>query len=122
MITIDFSNAEALIFHDAGLQKLLPDHMFSVFEQWRLAKRVPYLRGIGRQAVLDLLGMLTDEDVGVLSEYFGEKVLVKSINYSLAESYKVPLDEACDLLCDKVFFNYHSVWRDDVHLYLTMWR
>lgn len=124
MLYLNFSNVEELVFRDRAAQSHLPVHMFSVFEQWRLAQMVPYLRDMGKQAVLDFLNGLSDEHVAVLEEYFGEKIVVEKLNYSVAVNYKVPLAEVsvCDALCDAEGFGYFSTWRDSDYLYITLWR
>lgn len=121
---LDFSNVEELIFEDQALQRKLPVSLFNYFEQWRLSKRVPYLRDIGKQAMLDLLNALEDEHVSVLEDYFGEKIVVEKLNYSTVSCVKVPLDEikACERLCAVEGFTYFNTWRDDEYLYVTFWR
>lgn len=123
MLYLNFSNVEELVFFDTTVQQLMPDH-FSIFEQWRLGKRISYLRDVGKQAVLDLLNALDDEDVAVLEEYFGEKIEVEKLNYSVATNYRVPLSEPeiCEALCGIEGFNYFSTWRDGEHLYVSAWR
>jgi hypothetical protein len=124
MLYLNFSNAEELVFFDTDAQRLLPSHMFSIFEQWRLAKRIPYLKEMGKQAILDFLNTITDDDLVVLEEYFGQKIIVEKLNYSIASNYKVPLSEsgACEVLCGIEGFNYFSTWRDDEYLYISAWR
>jgi len=124
MLYLNFSNAEELIFWDTAVQRLLPVHMFSIFEQWRLAKRVAFLREVGKQAILDFLNTLTEEDVAVLEQHFGEKIVVERLNYTVAMDLKIPLAEskACEELCKVEGFNYFSTWRDDEYLYLSFWR
>ena len=122
---LNFSNVEELIFQDRDAQKVLPPHMFSLFEQWRLAQRVPFLRELGKQALLDLLGGLNDEeDIPVLEEYFGEKIIVERLNYNVAENIRIPLNEStiCKELCDIEGFNYFSTWRDKDFMYISFWR
>lgn len=122
---LNFSNVEELIFQDRDAQKVLPAHMFSLFEQWRLAQRVPFLRELGKQALLDFLGGLSDEeDIPTLEEYFGEKIIVERLNYNVAESIRIPLNEStiCKELCDIEGFNYFSVWRDEDFIYISFWR
>ena len=124
MLVLNFSNVEELIFYDTEVQRLLSPELFSVFEQWKLAKRVPYLGAIGKQAILDLLNILTDEDVMVLEQYFGKKVHVEKLFYKLANNITIPLEESkiCEELCKIEGFNYYSTFRDDKNLYLTFWR
>jgi hypothetical protein len=122
---LNFSNVEELIFYDRDVQNKLPPHMFSVFEQWRLARRVPFLRDLGKQALLDFLsGLNEEEDVLILEEYFGEKIIVERLNYNVVENIQVPLNEStiCKELCEIEGFNHYNVWRDADFLYISFWR
>lgn len=124
MLNLNFSNVEDLVFYDTEVQRLLPIHMFSVFEQWRLSKRLPYLRDLGKQAVLNFLNNLNDDEIEILEHYFGEKIVIERLNYSIVFNFKVPLLETkiCDELCNVEGFNYFSTWRDEEHLYISLWR
>jgi hypothetical protein len=121
---LNFSNIEELLFMDTNAQAVLPPHHFSIFEQWRLAKRVPFLKEMGKHAILDLLNAMTDEDIFLLEGYFNEKIVVEKLNYSVAMNYKVSLSESniCKVLCDIEGFNYFSTWRDEEYLYISCWR
>lgn len=121
---LNFSTVEELIFYDREAQNLLPPHMFSYFEQWRLAQRVPFLRDIGKRALLDFLNGLEDEDVSILEQYFGEKIFVERLNYSIVTNVRIPLNEStlCKELCEIEGFNYFSTWRDGDFLYISFWR
>ena len=124
MLYLNFQNVEELIFHDRTVQGMLPTHMFSLFEQWRLAKQLPMLRSMGKQSLLDFLNGLTDDDVDILEDYFDEKIVVEKLNYSVVKSLKIPLKESniCHDLCEILGFGYFSTWRDAEHLYVTFWR
>ena len=121
---MNFSNVEELIFYDQQIQKVLPSHMFSIFEQWRLGQRLPFLKQLGRQAILDFLNGLTDEDIGLLESYFGEKIIVERLNYNIVQNLVIPLNETslCKALCDLAGFGYFSTWRDADFLYISFWR
>lgn len=124
MIDLNFSNVEELIFYDKEAQKMLPSSYFSLFEQWRIAKRLPMLKDIGKQALLDFLNGLTDADIESLELYFGESLAVERLNYSIAQNVKIPIEEGkiCQELCDIQSMNYFSTWRDEEFLYVSFWR
>lgn len=124
MIELNFSNVEELIFYDLEAQQVLPLDMYSFFEQWRMSKRIPFLKAIGQQAVLDFLNTLNDEHVEALEVYFGQSIFVEKLNYSLSQSVKIPVDkfEICKELCKVQEFNYYSTWRDEDFVYITFWR
>ena len=124
MIQLNFSNAEDLIFYDLEAQQVLPIEMYSFFEQWRISKRIPYLKAIGQQAILDFLNVLNDEHIQALETYFKEPIFVERLNYSVAENIKIPLENSsiCQELCKVFDFNYYNTWRDDKFLYVSFWR
>lgn len=124
MLDLNFSTAEELVFHDRNVQNALPPHYFSLFEQWRIAKRLPMLKSVGTQAVLDFLNSLNSEDIERLEEHFGEKIMVEKLSYSIARNFKIPLSETeiCQQLCEVTDLNYFSTWRDDEFLYISFWR
>jgi hypothetical protein len=124
MKIVNFSNVEELVFYDKNLQNILPDHMFGFFEQWRLSKRLPFLRNVGKQALLDFINSLNEEDINILELYFGEKIIVQKLNYNIVENLKIPLNNAqiCEALCEIQSFNYFSTWRDEQFLYISFWR
>ena len=121
---INFSNIEELIFHDRRLQSLLPPQMRSHFEIWRMSKLVPMLRPTGKQALLDCLNELSEQDVKVLEEYFDDKIVVEKLNYSIVLDTKVPLQDfsICEELCEVEGYSNFTTWRDDDFLYITHWR
>lgn len=124
MIELNFSNVEELIFYDLDVQQILPLDMYSFFEQWRMSKRIPFLKAIGQQAVLDFLNTLNDQHIDLLETYFGQPVFVEKLNYSLSHTLKIPIEKIkiCEDLCKVQEFNYYSTWRDKEFLYLTFWR
>ena len=124
MINLNFSNVEELLFYDKEAQRCLPMHMFSLFEQWRLGKRIPMLRSLGKAALLDVLNGLTDDDVVALEQYFGDRIILEKLSYSIVRNLKIPLAEKtiCEELCKVDGFYQISTWRDNEYLYLTLWR
>jgi hypothetical protein len=123
MLHLNFSNVEELVFFDRNVQRLLPITCL-VSSSSGVWLNAPVLSGMGKQAVLDFLNMLTEDDIAVLEDHFKEKIIVDRLNYSVALNYKVPLSESkiCDLLCGVEGFGYFSTWRDDEHLYISFWR
>lgn len=122
MRLLNFSTVEELIFADQGAQAVLPAHYHGYYEQWKLAQRLPVLRQLGRNAVIDLLESLNDKDINALENYFGEGVIIEKINYHIVQHIKVPISGICDRLCEVSGFNYFTMWRDESHCYLSFWR
>jgi hypothetical protein len=121
---LNLTNVEEVIFYDTEIQKVFPAHYFSLFEQWRISKRIPAMKSLGKQALMDFLNTITDEEVVRLEEYLGERIRVERLNYSLTTNLKLPLADqgACGALCQLQDFGNLTVWRDDQFLYVTFWR
>jgi hypothetical protein len=124
MIQLNFSNVEELIFFNKEVQNLLSIEKFSIFEQWRMAKRISFLSSIGKQAILDFLNTLNEEDIFILEKYFNEKIEVEKLNYTVVHNLIIPISEShiCNYLCKTEGYNYFSTWRDEENLHITFWR
>lgn len=124
MLKLNFSNVEDLVFYDLEVQKMLDPELFSTFEQWRLSKRIPYLKDIGKQAILDFLNNITEDDILVLENYFQKKIYVEKFNYKIIKNIKVSLENfnICNALCEIDSFSYYTTYRDDENIYITFWR
>jgi hypothetical protein len=124
MLKINFSNVEEILFANQEVREILPAYFSNYFETWAMAKRLPVLRQIGKQAIYDLLNSLGDNEIASLEEFFGEKINVERLNYSVVRNLTIPIHEVdgCEHLCNIVGNNYYSMWRDNEHLYITFWR
>jgi hypothetical protein len=125
MKTLNFSNVEELVFMDEIVRGIMPHDLSVYFEQWKLAKRIPLLGQMGKQAILDFLNALDDDHVILLEEYFGERVFVEKLTYMLALDFKIPISEAnemCKTLCKIEGSYYFSTYRDAEFLYISFWR
>lgn len=125
MINLNFNNIEELIFYDKNIQSILPAKYYSIFEQWRIAKRIPMLASVGKQAILDLLNTLSSKDIEIMESYFGENLIIERMNYSVSKNIQIPIkdsSEICKMLCEVNDFNYFSTWRDENTLYISFWR
>lgn len=125
MVLINFSNIEELIFENSDLPHLLPPDYFSWYEQWRIGRQFPFLRSLGKEAILEFLNAIDSEHIRILEGYFQDKVVVEKLNYNIVRNVQIPLadlDKVCDKLCEIREHYYYSTWRDDNNLYLSFWR
>ena len=124
MINLNFSNVEELIFYDTEAQKILGNDMYSIFEQWKMSKRIPYLKSIGQQAILDFLNTITESQIEILENYFGKKIFIEQLNYELVQNLKISIDkkDICDELCKIEGYSYYTSFIDEEHIYLTFWK
>ncbi len=123
MLKLNFKTTEELIFKNEAAQAVLPPYFSSYFESWRLSKRIPALKQLGKSSVLDLLNGLKDDHIESLSLFFGETIEIESLNYKVINNIKIPLSEleTCRCLCESKF-KYLNIWRDNHFLYVSMWR
>lgn len=122
---INFSNVEQVIFEDEKTHRLFPSYFSNYFETWKLGKRLPMFRQLGKEAILDFLNSVKDEHLEALGEYFGERIVVEKLYYGTTRNLKIPLSDAesvCNHLCEVDGFNYFSTWRDGEYLYISFWR
>jgi len=88
---IDTKNVEELILQDKRLLKRLPQ-VKSHYNQWLFGKRVPAVKFLAEKAILQILESLnTRECLAILEEYFQESVSLRTIDYHVARSHKLPL-------------------------------
>lgn len=124
MLNLNFSNAEKLIFSNSDIHHLFPAYFSSFFEQWKLSKRLPMLKSLGKSAILDFINQLNESHLSILEEYFGERIILEKLYYEAVTNIKVPLSETdvCQRLCNITYHSYYSLWRDEEYLYITFWR
>jgi hypothetical protein len=124
MLILNFLNVEELIFYDENIRQSLPHDMFAIFEQWKMSKRIPYLKSLGQAAILDFLNTANDDHIDILEKYFDQRIFIERLNYSIVDNFKIPIDQnkICEEFCKIVDYNYYKTWRDESFLYITFWR
>lgn len=125
MKIINFKNVEDLIFKDTNLfNKLSSVGYKNYFYQWKLSIQSPALRQLGKKSLLDFLNVfpLDQSHQDILETHFDDKVKIQKLNYNIVENYKIPLNEACDKLCEIENFGYFETARDGNYLYISFWR
>lgn len=118
---INIHNVEELIFYNNKAQQLLPEFAH-LFAQWKLAKRTPALRFLGKRAVLDFLGGIQSNHLGILSEYFSCEITLQKVDYSVVNNISCELGEVESVIGDVEGFTDFAVHRDGSHAYISFWR
>jgi hypothetical protein len=121
---VNFSNVEQLIFENTDVHHLLPPYFSNYFEQWKMGKRIPMLRQVGKRAILDFLNHIKNEHIIKLEEYFGERIIIEKLNYRNVMNLTIPIasEKICEQLCEVLGHYYYNIWRDEEHLYVCFWR
>jgi hypothetical protein len=93
MLVLNLNNVEEIIFRNKRLQAKLPE-LRGYFDQWHLAVRHPFLKAMGKQAVIDLLNALNDKHAELLQLHFGMPVTIDKLNNRVVRNYEFSIDEA----------------------------
>ena len=121
MLCVNLNNIEELIFFDKKLRGKLPE-MTHLFNQWELAQRATALRAMGKRALIDFLNQITDEQVGVIEEHLGTKIVLDKLDYHIVKSYGFALEDAEAKLNEVSTFSNAVLHRDGNQLYISFWR
>lgn len=125
MKIINFQNVESLIFHNENIRPYLPQNLQNHIYQWQMGRKASFLRQTAKRAVFDFLNDLKDEDLELLSEFFGEQIRVEKLDYKSVKHLKLPLSsklDMCEELCEIGGHNYFTTWRDSKYLYISFWK
>ena len=120
-MNLNLNNAEELIFHDKGVQKLLPEFQ-DLFNQWRFAFVTPGFKSLGKKSVMDLLNGLTPEHVEILEKHFKSKVTISKMDYHVIRNCEFKLAEVESGLENIEGFPYFCMSRDKDQVYISFWR
>lgn len=116
---LNLQNIETLIFLDSKIKNLLPEFSM-LFEQWKISKRVPGLKTMGQQCLIDLLNSLENEQLLKLEEYFGEGIVVEPIDAKLIANHE--FDLVTDKLCSFEGYQDFCISRKKDKIKITFWK
>jgi hypothetical protein len=116
---INIGNVEDLIFFNSELHSKLPDFAL-VFRQWKMS-RTYGLRSLARQAIFDFLNGINESHVVVLEEYFGQDIIINSVDYSLVKNMNFDMDNP-EVICSINGYTGFSTYRKGSHIYISFWR
>lgn len=118
MITINLQNIEDLLFRNQEIKQLFPD-LRHIFDQWLLSYRIPALRNMRKQAVIDLLNSLNGNHIEKLSEILKDMVFVEPLNNKLVKHFSFSIN---DCIPDELKFDNLAITRKYDQVYITTWR
>lgn len=114
-------NIEELIFYDQNIKKILPEFA-DLFNQWAFAKSTNGFRQLAKRTASDLLTALQQEQLNLLSQYFGEKITIDKLDYHTLINASFDLEDIELKLNEFDDFNF-SIFRDNKEkLHITFWR
>jgi len=118
---INLLNVEELIFSNKKIHKLLPEFAHC-FDQWKMSKRIPALKNLGRQALIDLLAEISSEDTSKLELFFKEKITIDKLDNQIITNQITTCDKLQEILCKQVDFQDFCISRKGEQVYISFWR
>ncbi|MCK9458568.1 MAG: hypothetical protein M0R80_02930 [Proteobacteria bacterium] len=118
MLIINFNNVENLVFYNEKVQALLPEFIH-LFNSWKFAVKNPSFRSLGKRSIADFLNHLTEDNIEVLTKYFGDKIQIDRIDYHIVKNSEYSVDTT-EVLQDA--FSNIVLFRKNNHLYVSSWR
>jgi hypothetical protein len=118
---INLSNVEELIFYNKKINKLLPEFAHC-FDQWKMSKRIPALKNLGSQALIDFLAEVSSEDISKLELFFNEKVTIDKLDNQIITNQTTTCDKLQEILCKQVDFQDFCISRKGEQVYISFWR
>jgi hypothetical protein len=115
MIILSYKNITNLIFYDKKVQQILPE-LSQIFQKWIIGTRTG-LNSVAKDASLEFLDNLSQNQIEKLANYWGSPVIVQKTDSNIVKNYKFLLDD----------INIVGQWnvclaRKDNQIYLSLWR
>lgn len=121
MLILNSRNVEELVFQDKALQQRLPD-FHDLFHTYAVGRRVAGLKHLCKKSVFDFFDQVVDRHVVVLSDYFGDEVMLNEADPHLVSTHSYNIEEADEKLNYAGLVGNYFVWRDESRLYVSTWR
>ena len=120
-ITLNTKNAEEIIFNNKKIIDILPQYK-SIFNTWQFTCRIPTLRYIRQNCVVQLIDLLTIEDLASI------KTIIENDIY-IDKNTKKPIKNLVGLMEDLEFdlpvdFNCidFTIYRNKNEIGVTLWK
>ncbi len=122
MLNINLQNIEELLFKNSKIKNLLPEFQH-FFDNWAISYRMPALKTIRKQSLINLLNSLNEEHVEKISKFLGDIVIVEQLDYHIIKNFKFSVND----FIERELTNYNSytniaVSRTADNLYISLWR
>lgn len=121
MLVINLNNVEEIIFSNKAIRAKMPE-LRSYFDQWTLAKQYPFLKAVGKQAMVDFLNTLNENHLSLLQKHFEMPVTIDKLNNRAFRNHEFSVDEAEQELNRLNELAQVCAYRKGDQLYLSLWR
>jgi hypothetical protein len=121
MMIINQQNVEEYIFYKPELcNKLLEKkHLISA---WKFSIQNPSLRAMGKTSLKQFLKTLTQEEIVLISKYYGEEVKIEAFDNSLIKNLRLDIETAEFFMPIDYNFIDFAVYRGKENLEVTLWK
>ncbi len=121
MIVLKLMTVENLLFKNKSLIKQFPEFS-SYYQQWLLAQRVPFLRDMGKKAILNLLNNLNENHLDIISQHYEDNVKLEKFNHNIIVNFKSTIDNLEDELNSRQEVGNPLIYRENDQVYISFWR
>lgn len=117
---LNFENIET-VFRDNNFRQALPEFK-SLFDSWLVASRNPALRQLGKRAILDFLEQLDEDHLKIISDYFGEKVVLEKVDSHIVKEVKGYCENIPVVLDEFEHYSNFIITRNKKEVTICFWR
>lgn len=121
MLTLNLMNVDKIIFQNKQLIDKLPE-LRAYVDQWSLSVQHPFLRSMGKQAILDFIDKLNENHIRIISEHFNMSVTIDKLNNRLVENHQFKIEELEKELNNFEGFTNIVLYRNKEQCYISSWR
>jgi hypothetical protein len=117
---LSFQNISELVFYDSKVKQLLPESS-KIFDKWILGHRAG-ISAITKDAELELINSLTQEQIDKLSKYWGEPVTLQRLDSCLVKNIRSNL-ESMEKSLQEIDYKCNIILtRGKDYVYISCWR
>lgn len=119
MIVLNFQNIEDLVLKNKKIISEIKD-LRHITEQWLLTYRLPFMKNLRKQCVIDLLNSLNDDHVKIIENHLEDTIVISRLDRDISKNLECDLNDI--KIGDVSEFQNFTLSRDSDKMYFTFWR
>ncbi len=119
---IDLNNIEELIFYNQEIQVSLPEFK-PYFDSWRLSVQAPYLRNLGKRAMIDFMQEIQPIHISIIESILKIKISFDKLDYHSVKNIQFNIeDDYVNELNNLNWVGDICIHRTSNQIYISYWR